>query len=35
MWSIGVTYGFSPESFKAAPPDVLVDTATEIAEVLR
>lgn len=34
MWSIGVTYGFSPESLKKAPPDVVVDTPAEIAEVL-
>ncbi len=34
MWSIGVTYGFAPEGFKHAPPDVLVDTPAEIAEVL-
>jgi|SRR5581483_11840414 len=35
MWSIGVTYGFAPESLKKAPPDVVVDTPAEIAEVLR
>ena len=34
MWSIGVTYGFSPESLKHAPPDVVVDTPDEIAKVL-
>ena len=34
MWSIGVTYGFSPESLKHAPPDVVVDTPHEIAKVL-
>jgi phosphoglycolate phosphatase len=34
MWSIGVTYGFSPESLKHAPPDVVVDTPGELAEVL-
>jgi phosphoglycolate phosphatase len=34
MWSIGVTYGFSPESLKHAPPDVVVDTPGEIAQVL-
>ncbi len=34
MWSIGVTYGFSPESLKHAPPDVVVDTPEEIAQVL-
>ena len=34
MWSIGVTYGFAPESLKHAPPDVIVDTPGELAEVL-
>ena len=34
MWSIGVTYGFAPESLKHAPPDVVVDTPGELAEVL-
>jgi phosphoglycolate phosphatase len=33
MWSIGVTYGLSPETLKVAPPDVLVDTPQEIATV--
>ncbi|HEY3928673.1 MAG TPA: HAD-IA family hydrolase [Candidatus Koribacter sp.] len=35
MWSIGVTYGFAPESLIKAPPDVVVDTPAEIAELLR
>ncbi len=35
MWSIGVTYGFLPESLQKAPPDVLVDTPEEILTVLR
>ena len=34
MWSLGVTYGFSPESLKIHPPDVLVDTVRELVEVL-
>jgi phosphoglycolate phosphatase len=34
MWSLGVTYGFSPESLKTHPPDILVDTVAEMAEVL-
>jgi phosphoglycolate phosphatase len=34
MWSIGVTYGFAPEGFKHAPPDVLVDTPEELPQVL-
>ena len=35
MYSIGLTYGLSPDSLKAVPPDVLVDTPAEMAEVLR
>ena len=34
MYSLGVTYGFSPESLKTHPPDVLVDTVAEMAEAL-
>ena len=34
MWSLGVTYGFSPESLKTHPPNVLVDTVSEMAEAL-
>jgi len=34
MWSLGVTYGFSPESLKMHPPDVLVDTVFEMVEAL-
>jgi phosphoglycolate phosphatase len=33
MWSIGVTYGLSPETLEIVPPDVLVDTPQEIATV--
>jgi phosphoglycolate phosphatase len=33
MWSIGVTYGLSPETLEIAPPDVRVDTPQEIATV--
>lgn len=32
--SCGVTYGFQPESLKLDPPDVLVDSMKEIAEIL-
>ncbi len=35
MWSIGLTFGFSPHTLEDAPPDVLVDKPEEIAEVLR
>ena len=34
VWSVGVTYGFAPESLQRVPPDVLVDTPAELARVL-
>jgi phosphoglycolate phosphatase len=34
MWSLGVNYGFSPDSLKAHPPDILVDTVAEMLDVL-
>lgn len=34
MWSLGVTYGFSPESLQKHPPDVLIDTPLELVEAL-
>jgi phosphoglycolate phosphatase len=34
MYSIGLTYGLAPDSLKAVPPDVLVDTPAEMAQVL-
>ncbi|HSE49335.1 MAG TPA: HAD-IA family hydrolase [Terriglobales bacterium] len=34
MYSIGLTYGLAPDSLKAVPPDVLVDTPSELAQVL-
>jgi len=34
MWSVGVTYGFSPDTLKAHPPDVLIDSPQELAAVL-
>jgi len=33
LWTIGVTYGFAPHSLELTPPDVLVDSAEELAEV--
>jgi phosphoglycolate phosphatase len=30
MWSIGLTYGLSPQTLEISPPDVLVDTPEEI-----
>ncbi len=34
MFSVGVTYGFSPESLAIHPPDVLIDRPGELLEVL-
>jgi phosphoglycolate phosphatase len=34
MYSIGVTYGLSPESLRIHPPDVLIDHPVELLEVL-
>jgi phosphoglycolate phosphatase len=34
MWSIGVTYGFAPQTLEQVPPDVLVDTPAELAVAL-
>lgn len=35
MWSIGVRYGYSPQSFEMAPADIYVDEVTEIRKVLK
>ncbi len=34
LWSLGVTYGFAPESLALHPPDVLVDSVEELGDVL-
>ncbi len=34
MWTIGVKYGLAPDTLEKAPPDVLVETPAELAEVL-
>lgn len=34
MWSIGVTYGFAPQTLELVVPDVLVDTPAELAVAL-
>ena len=34
MYSIGLTYGLAPHTLDAVPPDVLVDTPAEMAQVL-
>ena len=33
LWTCGVTYGFAPHSLVSAPPDVLVDSPRELAEL--
>jgi phosphoglycolate phosphatase len=35
LWSVGVTYGFAPQTLEQAPPDVLVDTPADLAQALR
>src|ERR1700726_3941524 len=33
LWTVGVSYGFAPHTLEENPPDVLVDTPQELAEV--
>jgi phosphoglycolate phosphatase len=33
LWTCGVTYGFAPHTLTADPPDVLLDTPGELAEL--
>jgi phosphoglycolate phosphatase len=33
-WSCGVSYGFQPETFAEDPPDLMVDSLAELAEVV-
>jgi phosphoglycolate phosphatase len=33
LWTCGVTYGFAPHTLADVPPDVVVDTPEELAEV--
>jgi phosphoglycolate phosphatase len=33
LWTVGVTYGFAPHTLQEQPPDVLVDSPRELAEV--
>ncbi|MGH9499457.1 MAG: HAD family hydrolase [Terriglobales bacterium] len=35
LWTCGVTYGFAPHTLNIAPPDVMVDSPRELAEILR
>ena len=34
MWTCGVSYGFAPQTLELTPPDVVVDSPGELAEVL-
>jgi phosphoglycolate phosphatase len=34
LWSVGVTYGFAPQSLQQVVPDVLVDTPAELGQAL-
>ena len=34
LWSVGVTYGFAPQTLEQVPPDVLVDSPAELATAL-
>lgn len=33
LWTCGVTYGFSPRSLDDAPPDVLIDSPSDLVEL--
>jgi phosphoglycolate phosphatase len=35
IWTCGVTYGFAPHTLCEAPPDVVVDTPGEVAELFQ
>lgn len=35
LWTVGVNYGFAPQSLVLTPPDVVVDSPADLAEVLR
>jgi phosphoglycolate phosphatase len=34
LWSVGVTYGFAPQTLEQVVPDILVDTPAELATAL-
>ncbi|HME32427.1 MAG TPA: HAD-IA family hydrolase, partial [Terriglobales bacterium] len=34
LWSVGVTYGFAPQTLEQVSPDVLVDSPAELARAL-
>jgi phosphoglycolate phosphatase-like HAD superfamily hydrolase len=33
LWTVGVSYGFAPHTLETCPPDVLVDSPGELAEI--
>jgi phosphoglycolate phosphatase len=35
LWTCGVTYGFAPHTLNIAPPDVVVDSPGELAELFK
>src|SRR5258707_3696847 len=35
LCTVGVTYGFAPQSLELTPPDVLVDSPWELAQIFR
>lgn len=35
MWTCGVTYGFAPHTLCEAPPDVVVDSPAELAQLFK
>jgi phosphoglycolate phosphatase len=35
LWTCGVTYGFAPHSLEEVPPDVLIESPRELAELFR
>jgi phosphoglycolate phosphatase len=35
LWTCGVTYGFAPHSLEDVPPDALIESPRELAELLR
>ena len=35
LWTCGVTYGFAPHTLKEVPPDVLIESPQELAELFR
>jgi phosphoglycolate phosphatase len=35
LWTCGVTYGFAPHTLEEVPPDVLIESPQELAELFR